>query len=316
MQRRDFIGSVAGLAIGAAISTSGGAAAEARDEVADFAARRRLVNTPFGKIACVERGKGPAALFIHAWPLNSFEWRGVLGPLSTIRRCIAPDVMGLGYSEIPDGQDLSPASQADMLASLLTALDVIQADIVANDSGGLIAQLFAARHPERVRSLLLTNCDVDRDNPPPSFLPVVQAAKAGVLADPVFRQMLSDIAVARSPRGLGAVYADPEALTEATVEYYLRPLLSTPLRRDQFHRYTITLGHNDLIALQPKLRQLSAPVRIVWGAADTVFDKASPEVLDGTFPNSHGVRRIPDAKGFFPEERPEIIVEEACRLWT
>jgi haloalkane dehalogenase len=42
---------------------------------------------------------------------------------------------------------------------------------------------------------------------------------------------------------------------------------------------------------------------------------ASPDSLDRTFPNSRGVRRVPGAKLFFPEESPDLLAEEARRLW-
>jgi hypothetical protein len=57
------------------------------------------------------------------------------------------------------------------------------------------------------------------------------------------------------------------------------------------------------------------PTRIVWGTADNIFSQASPDYLDRTLGNSRGVRRIPGAKLFFPEEMPELIAEEATRLW-
>jgi haloalkane dehalogenase len=57
-------------------------------------------------------------------------------------------------------------------------------DLVGSDSGGAIAQLFVARYPERVRTLLLTNCDVHQDSPPPAVLPVI-AARAGTFADQI-----------------------------------------------------------------------------------------------------------------------------------
>ena len=50
----------------------------------------------------------------------------------------------------------------------MDALSIDRADLVANHSGGAIAQLFLARHPQRVRSLLLTNCDSEIDCPPPA----------------------------------------------------------------------------------------------------------------------------------------------------
>jgi pimeloyl-ACP methyl ester carboxylesterase len=236
--------------------------------------------------------------------------------LADVRRCVALDVMGLGYSEVREGQEITPAAQADMLAAFMDALGAKRADLVANDSGGLVAQLFAARHGGRVRSLLITNCDVGQDNPPPSFVPIVQAAQAGVLGERLLPAMASNLALARSPQGLGVGYADPQTLTAESVAYYLAPLLETPARRDQLQRYTISLGHNDLLAAEAALKRLAAPVRIVWGADDTVFAKTSPETLAAIFPQAQGIRRVAGAKLFFPEERPDIIAEEARAFWA
>jgi pimeloyl-ACP methyl ester carboxylesterase len=318
MHRRHLIAGAAGVAAAALLAPpndAGAAPTAVPDSPADFAAQRRFAATSFGRIAYVERGKGPLALFLHAWPLNGYQWRGALARLADTRRCVAPDVMGLGYTEVADGQEITPAAQADMLAAFMDALGARRADFVANDSGGLVAQMFAARHPERVRSLLLTNCDVQRDNPPPSFVPLVQAAQAGILADHLLARLAGNLALARSPQGLGVGYADPQTLTADSVQCYLRPLVGEAARREQLQRYTIALGHNDLVEAEAALRRLPAPVRIVWGADDTVFSPTSPEVLDGIFPQSLGVRRVPGAKLFFPEERPDVIAEEARLLW-
>ncbi len=42
---------------------------------ADFHAARRFAETSFGRIAYVERGEGPAALFFHGFSLNGYQWR-------------------------------------------------------------------------------------------------------------------------------------------------------------------------------------------------------------------------------------------------
>src|SRR5262245_11476004 len=47
-------------------------------DAAAWSAARRFADTPFGKIAYVERGSGDAALFLHGFPLNGFQWRGAL----------------------------------------------------------------------------------------------------------------------------------------------------------------------------------------------------------------------------------------------
>ncbi|HMH11822.1 MAG TPA: alpha/beta hydrolase [Edaphobacter sp.] len=70
-----------------------------------------------------------------------------------------------------------------MLAALLDALTIPKVDIIASDSGGAVAQLFLVRYPKHVRTLLLTNCDVETDSPPPKVKPAIEMARAGTLAD-------------------------------------------------------------------------------------------------------------------------------------
>lgn len=278
---------------------------------------RRFADTSVGRIAYVERGSGRAALFIHAFPLNGFEWRGSLERLSPYRRCIAPDLMGLGYSEIPEHQDLAPAQQAAMLAALLDRLSVHEVDLIGNDSGGAVAQLFAAHYPKRVRTLLLTNCDVVIDSPPKALLPILKASREGTFVDHSLAPVLTDKPFARSPKsGFRAVYDDPAYPTDEGLDCYLAPLVSSPVRKAQVHGYALGLEQNPLIGIEPALRQVRAPVRILWGTADPIFSPESPEWLDHAFPNSRGIRRIEGAKAFFPEERPDLIAEEARALWS
>lgn len=330
MHRRDFISATTGAVAGAAMVGTGGRVREVGGsagpvpggrlpaiDVPTFHAMRRFARTPFGRIAYVERGDGPAALFIHGLPLNGYQWRGALERLAPVRRCIAPDSMGLGYSEIPEGQDLSPGAQVEMLAAFLDHLELPVVDLVGNDSGGLIAQLFVARHPRRVRSLLLTNCDVHEDSPPPAILPQIAAAKAGTFADAVLLPHLQDKSTARRPDGLGGCcYTRPAEFADATIECYLRPLLSTPLRKAQFHAYFAALAQNPLLPVEPALRRSTVPLRVVWGTGDGLFAPTGPEELQRIFPRFLGVRRLEGAKLFFPEEFPDVIAEEARRLWA
>ena len=58
-------------------------------EAASWHKARKFVDLPFGRVAYVEKGKGPAALFIHGWSLNGYQWRGALDRLHTQRRCLA-----------------------------------------------------------------------------------------------------------------------------------------------------------------------------------------------------------------------------------
>ena len=57
-------------------------------------------------------------------------------------------------------------------------------------------------------------------------------------------------------------------------------------------------------------------MRIVWGSADTIFSADNPGFLERSFGRSVGVRRLAHSKLFWPEERPEVIAEEAQQLWA
>src|SRR6185503_21244928 len=114
-----------------------------------------------------------------------------------------------GQTEERPDADVSFAGQATMLVQLLDALGVDQADVVANDSGGGIAQILAARHPERIRTLTLTNCDVHDGWPPPAFLPTVQAVLGGGLPA-LLESMRADAGVARAALAVG--FEHPERL--------------------------------------------------------------------------------------------------------
>ena len=325
MDRRQFLrlgtsafvmGAVSGCKNNHNSGASGSAKIARTMTASEFHSSRRFAETVFGRIAYVERGSGKAALFLHGFPLNGFQWRGALERLSGYRRCVAPDFLGLGYTQLAEGQSVAPNAQVAMLAALLDSLSIQAVDIIANDSGGAVAQLFVARYPERVRTLLLTNCDTEPDSPPPAVLPVIDLARAGRFADEWLAPWLADKTLARSEKGIGGLcYMDSTHPTDEAIDYYLAPLLSSPQRKAQTNAYAIGLAPNPLAGIEPALKRCTVPTRIVWGSADNIFSQASPDYLDRTFGNSRGVRRVLGAKLFFPEEMPELIAEEALQLW-
>ncbi len=282
---------------------------------AEFHAARRYAGLAQGRIAYVERGRGPVALFLHGYPLNGYQWRAPMAALADERRCLAPDLMGLGYTDVAADADLSPAAQAAMLIALLDHLRIDEADIVANDSATGIAQLLAAAHPRRVRSLLLTNGDVDSNSPPAKLMPFLEQARRGE-AVLWFDRHLADNAFARSRQGIGNAYHAPgRVLTQALIETYFRPLVAPGKRRRQGEEYGLDMFPNPLPAIRERLRAFDRSVRIVWGRDDDLFPGEWAHWLDRTFPASRGIRFVDRARLFFPEEYPEIIVEEARGLW-
>jgi len=298
MHRRQFMQmTMSALAAGLVAqckSSPSRAGVPASMDAAAFRAERRFAETRFGKIAYVERGAGKAALFLHGFPLNGYQWRGALERLSGRRRCIAPDFMALGHSQVAEGQSVAPDEQVAMLVAFLDKLSIPAVDVVASDWGGVVAQLLVTRHPERVRTLLLTNCDVEPEGAPAAV-----------------RSLLADETIARTARGLaGQAYSKPEELRDETLDTYLVPLRRMPLKS-----YRAVFERNALAGIEPMLRRCTVPVRIAWGMADTIFSPASAQYLDDVFPNSQGVTEVVGAKLFFPEEYPDLLAAEARLLW-
>lgn len=286
---------------------------------AHFQARRRYIPTAFGEIALLEQGDAglPAALFLHGFPLNAFQWRGALQRLAPKRRCLAPDFLGMGFTRVARGQDVEPESQVAMLVALLDQLGIATVDLVANDSGGAVAQLFMLAHSERVRSLLLTNCDSETDSPPAALLPVIDLARQGLFVDDWLGVWFADRPLARSPVGIGGMcYANPAHPTDAAIETYFGPLLASQQSKDRAHAYAIALARNALLGTAARLQACKVPTRIVWGMADTIFSPNSPEWLHRTLGASRGVRRLEHSKLFWPEERADVVAEEASALWS
>jgi pimeloyl-ACP methyl ester carboxylesterase len=281
--------------------------------MAKATARNESVQTKSGRIAYAEHGEGPVALFIHGVLLNKHLWRRQLAALGDIRRCIAPDLLAHGDTEIAPGQDVSVTANAEMLKQFLDALAIDKADIVANDSGGGIAQIFAALYPERVRTLTLTNCDTHDNWPPAPFQPFLDMAAAGGLKD-TFPAMLADKAIYRE--ALGPCYENPASVSDETIDIYLKPFLRTPQRLKDFERFLAAFDNGHTVRIEAKLRKVEAPTQIVWGTDDIYFPVKWADWLANAIPGTRRQVRLQGARIFFPEERAEAFNRELRNHWA
>ena len=277
-------------------------------------ATKHSVETPSGRISYTETGSGPVALFVHGVLLNGHLWRNQLSNLSDLRRCIAVDLMAHGDTEILPDQDVSVTANAKMLREFIDALKIDQVDLVGNDSGGGVAQIFAALNPARVRSLTLTDCDTHDNWPPEPFKPFLEMAAAGGLRG-TLNAMLTDKNVYRSPQALGPAYEHPEKVSDATIEHYLRPLIRTEQRTLDFQRFLAEFDCKHTVAVEAQLRQLKAPTLIVWGTDDIYFDVKWSRWLAEAIPGTRRRIELKGARIFFPEERAAELNEELRNFW-
>lgn len=93
-------------------------------------------------------GSGPG---VSAWA----NWRLTLPSLSQRRRLILPDMAGFGYTERPPGIRYGLDTWVAHAIGLMDALELKQVDLIGNSFGGALSLAIAARHPARVRRLVL-----------------------------------------------------------------------------------------------------------------------------------------------------------------
>ncbi len=83
------------------------------------------------------------------------NWRLVLPILGERYQCYAPDMVGFGFTERPDGVTYSLDTWVGQLLGFLDALDLKRVSLVGNSFGGAVALRFAVLHPDRVSRLVL-----------------------------------------------------------------------------------------------------------------------------------------------------------------
>jgi pimeloyl-ACP methyl ester carboxylesterase len=129
------------------------------------------VRLRWGRLNVYLAGDGPPLLLLHGLGGSGRYWAGLAPHLAATRTLIAPDLAGFGRSDKPSS-DYSRAFHLDNLDALLATLRCEGGLAVAGHSmGGVLAALFAARHPERVEALALAAAPFPRAQTNPSRVP-------------------------------------------------------------------------------------------------------------------------------------------------
>jgi 3-oxoadipate enol-lactonase/4-carboxymuconolactone decarboxylase len=187
-------------------------------------------------------------LFIHGWGVSSAAFAEFFDRLAQHYRVIAPDLPGFGRSPALEGP-VSYDAFADVLAALLDDLGLERAHVAGLSMGGGVALTFAARHPERVRALILmapTGC-------PEVSLPELAWNRICEFAEQSFSQA--------NARG--------KALVAKT---FVANLLEHPVN------LLTTMGMVASTRIVDDARRITAPTLLLWGDRDrTISPRLAPE---------------------------------------
>ena len=259
------------------------------------------------KIHYQRAGDGRPLLLLHGIVGSAKNWSQNIRFLSRDSTVYALDLFNMGESERVPGLDAGLEATADRLAALMDALGLDEADIAAHSHGGSIAMMMAARHPDRVRRLILfapANPFCDLGNQLISFYQTRFGAW--------FARQIPSLPRMLKATALSRMYGDPSRVSAGALEGYIEGL-QIPGTID----HVLQVIHHwveDMGLLRSALTRLAAkPTLLIWGDRDRAVGLNSARELQRTLPQSSllvlpGVGHIPF------EEMPEIC-NQAMRDW-
>jgi len=272
----------------------------------DDARRRLLAGAPVTErrldlagvsTAVLEGGDGPPVVLLHGQGGWSGMWLPVIADLVTTHRVVAPDLPGLGASEVPDG----PPDAARVLAwlgELIQRTCPSPPALVGASLGASIAARFAIAHPDRLTRLVLVGAgSLARFRPAPG----VALALIRFIARPGERTQA---------RFLRQVTVDPSRVRallgerwEASQAYNL-DRARTPSVRAANRRLLRELGTKTIPPHE--LARIAVPTSLIWGRHDRVMRLRIAEEASVRY--GWPLHVIEDA-GHFSLEQPQ-----ACRV--
>ncbi|GIU01963.1 alpha/beta fold hydrolase [Shewanella algidipiscicola] len=276
-----------------------------------FPFKRNYFDINGNKLHYVNEGQGEPVVMVHGNPSWSFYYRNLVSALSDNHQCIVPDHIGCGLSDKPDDSayDYTLEQRIDDLAALLDHLNVKQnITLIVHDWGGMIGMGFAARHPERIKKLVILNTGafhLPEAKPFPWALSICRNTLLGtvlVRGFNAFSSIASYVGVKRQPM--------PKAVRQAYVAPFnswanristLRFVQDIPLKPGDRNYQLVS----DIAAALPQFATL--PVMICWGLQDFVFDKHFLDEWQRVFPGAQ-VHEFADCGHYILEDASDEVV--------
>lgn len=254
-----------------------------------------------------EAGSGQTVLFLHGALSNGFTFRKILPELSESFHCIALD-LPLGGHHIPLSREavLTPAGIAGLIKEFLQVQQITQVTIVANDTGGAYAQVFASLYPDLVSALILSNCEVMDVFPPPKFAYLTRAVKI-----PGFTFLMAKLFSVKSwlthPAVMGSLSL--RITKEDLASGYLYSFVKNSGIRNDFGKACRHWHPKHTLEAARLLQDFKKPVLVLWGDQDLkLFPKQQMEKLLVIFPHATW-QTVRGAKTYIQEDAPEEMVK-------
>jgi pimeloyl-ACP methyl ester carboxylesterase len=274
------------------------------------------------RLAYTEAGQGRPLLCLPGGPGRAGAYLEDLGGLTADRTLVVLDARATGRSEVPaDPATLRFDALAEDVEALRAHLGLETVDVLGHSAGAVVAQTWAARHPDRVRSLLLVTPSPLLQGGRRADLDEVRAARAG---EPWY----ADAAEAQRALAEGVPPAQAQALVRATRPFFYgrwderTQAHAASADRQSSRRAELAFWPTsaaagaeevDRAALLAGLRALTAPVLVVGGGRDALTGVVSVSEVAASFAHAETVV-LPEA-GHFPWVDEPAAFAAVVRDW-
>ena len=269
--------------------------------------------THLGPIEYRDIGRGPALIFLHLVLADESHW-DLMPPLLSDRfRCIFP-TMPMGAHRIPadEGADLSVDGLARAVADLIGHLELEDVTLVGNDSGGAISQVIAVNHPELLKRVVLTNCDMYDAFPPKQFAYFNLFKRLPAEAFKSIGWTFKMRPILNLPFVLGLL---TNKVDETKVTRWADALLASKEIRRDLHAVFKGFGPDVTNAAAAALATTELPFLLAWGADDKAFKPALAARFASEIPTAE-LTMIENCKTFVCWDQPKKLAELIAEFHT
>ena len=260
-----------------------------------------------GPIRYRELGEGQTLLFMHGIIANGWLWREVVPALASDYRCITPD-WPLGSHELgmDPRTDFSLPALARMVEAFMDSLELEDVTLIANDTGGAIAQWVAVHDPDRLARLVLTPCDAFENFLPLPIrhLQVMGRTRPGMW---LIGKTLHLPLIHRLPIAFGLLTVNP--IDREAMEIYTGPLRDIAAVRADFAQLVRQISSRHTKEAADRILSFEKPTLVAWSSDDRLFPLHHGHELARRIPNAELVV-IDDAGAFIPEDQPLRLAGE------
>lgn len=237
---------------------------------------------------------------------HSNEWREVIPRLATHCRVIAPDLLGLGDTEVSLADDYRLPRDAQMVCGLLDALGIDQTHVVGHDHGGATSLLLMGTAPERLRSVVLTNIEA-YDAWPSDEERIYLKLIVNPVTSPLIYALLHSRGVRRRLFAIAAHRRD--VLSDEVLNAFVQPHIATPARWQRLRRFfawQLDADHRRVtVDAIPGMQSFTKPTLILWGQHDVNFGHAIARRLLDDIPGAGRLQWMDDSGHLPMLEQPD-----------